>query len=116
DAFGAADAHVFVDHGDARRCFDAAFGIERQRRTAGDPRQHAHAFLAARRTTIDRRLAARDRFGIRPASGITTAGALGLRQDAIDAVDLRIERPISWRNLHVHPVIVVVAFVQAPYK
>jgi len=87
DAQSAPDAPVFVDQRQAARAFSTADGIQRQRRLARESGQPFDAFLATRRTTVDRSLIVGNRFGVATAIGVAATGALGLRQRVVDARD-----------------------------
>lgn len=61
-------------------------GIQRLRADAEHLREFGDQFIAARRTLVDGGAAACQRFGIRPAAGITAHPALRLRKQIIDPV------------------------------
>jgi len=93
DAQGAADAPGFVDPGHLPRLFNAALGIERPRRLAGERGQAAHPFGPAGRALIDGRLPVRHRLRVSGAVGKAAAGALGLGQGVKYAPgQLKVER------------------------
>ncbi|GAB3091768.1 hypothetical protein GCM10027159_05770 [Lysobacter terrae] len=64
----------------------AARTVVRLGGNAQDVGQGARAGVATGRTTIDIRLAVRHRFRVRTATGEAALTALGLRQDAVEAV------------------------------
>ena len=84
-AASTADAACFVDPGDTERRLDAVCWIQRRRGTLQQARQGIDSIRAAGRALIDLRLAIGDRRRVRAAAGITASGALGLRQQCVDA-------------------------------
>ena len=81
----AAYAPVFVDYRDRARALGAMGGVERAHRLPGDGSEPDHAFGAAGRTLVDRRLPLGDGAGIGSAIGVAAARALRLRQGGLDA-------------------------------
>jgi hypothetical protein len=86
NAFRAADAEIFVDQRTQRRCMLAAAGIQRFRRASKDSRKRHNRVWPARRATVDIRLIARDRVGVRATSSKPAAPALRLRQQRVEAL------------------------------
>jgi hypothetical protein len=81
----APDAARFVDPSDARWGLHAMDRIQVQKGSIQKGRQSQNGGIAAGRTLVDLRVAARDGCGIRLASSITAASALSLRQQCIDS-------------------------------
>ena len=90
DAFGAADAPVFDDEGDLRRCFFAVVGVEWFGFDAEQFGDFFDAFLAAGRALVDVCFAFGNGFGVGFAAGEAALAALGLRQDGVDFFGKRV--------------------------
>jgi len=86
DAQRAADARCFVDERERERLRVPARSIERKRRHIQQFGQRGDRRLAAGRATVDRGLAAGDRFGIGPAANLAATAALRLRKQCVDPV------------------------------
>ena len=86
DAKRAADAPRFIDARIQERTRLAERGVERQQSPPGNGGEQCNDRRATWRTTIDR-FSGCDRFGVRPASRMTAAAALRLRQRVIDTID-----------------------------
>ena len=78
DAFGAADALVFDDVGDAQGLFNAVFRIERNNGAAGDVCQLGDACCATWWTLVNGFVVKCDGVGVGCAAIKTALGALGL--------------------------------------
>ena len=79
DAFGAADALVFDDVGDAQGLFNAVFWIERNDGAAGNVCELGDARCATWWTLVDGFVVKCDGVGVGCAAVKTALGALGLR-------------------------------------
>jgi len=76
----ATDAPRFVNDGNSKCPLLTTLGVERQHGPIQGASQRRDGSVATRRAAIDLRRARRQRLGVGPARGITTTGALGLRQ------------------------------------
>ena len=86
DAFGAADAFVFDDGGDAQGLLHAVVGVERYDGATGDLCQLGNALCATRWALVDRGVFKGNGVRIGGAAVVAALGALGLRQGVVDAL------------------------------
>ena len=85
-ALGAAYADVFINKGDRTWTLCAIDWIEWYHRLAKQGGNTGNAFCAARGALVIVGQPVGDGLGIRPASGISALGALGLRQQIFDTI------------------------------